>query len=347
MRERRPTVADLDYHLTTLFPPVRLRGWLELRYLDMLPDPLWQVAVLTGGALLDDPARRDAAARRCAPSRAVGRTRPGSGVSDPELQRAALGCLTAVGSPGRGRLRRAWTRAAAAPPTTCSTRTRPGAAPRSCCSVRWRWPRERRAARPRAPGEPAALPHLLDPLDEHDLTRQVSPLMSPLVWDLAHIGNFEELWLARAVAGVDPLRAEIDSSTTRSSTRGPSVRRCRSSARRDTGVPVRVRSHVLDVLERTPLEGRPLVQDGFVFGMVVQHEHMHDETILATLQLRGGPRTLPPTSRCLPAAPSRRTTTCSSPAGVRAGDRTDPWALDNERPAHRSPARRSGSTACR
>ena len=32
---RAPTAADLDVHLTTLFPPVRLRGYLELRYLDM------------------------------------------------------------------------------------------------------------------------------------------------------------------------------------------------------------------------------------------------------------------------------------------------------------------------
>ena len=35
---RRPTDADLEYHLTTLFPPVRPRGWLEIRYLDSVPD---------------------------------------------------------------------------------------------------------------------------------------------------------------------------------------------------------------------------------------------------------------------------------------------------------------------
>ena len=38
---RRPTVADLDYHLTTLFPPVRPRGFLEIRYLDSVSDTLW------------------------------------------------------------------------------------------------------------------------------------------------------------------------------------------------------------------------------------------------------------------------------------------------------------------
>ena len=42
---------------------------------------------------------------------------------------------------------------------------------------------------------------LLEPLDDEQLTRQVSPLQSPLVWDLAHIGYFEELWLLRNGSG--------------------------------------------------------------------------------------------------------------------------------------------------
>src|SRR5439155_16867414 len=36
-----PTEADLTEHLTTLFPPVRPRGWLELRTIDALDDSLW------------------------------------------------------------------------------------------------------------------------------------------------------------------------------------------------------------------------------------------------------------------------------------------------------------------
>ena len=48
-------------------------------------------------------------------------------------------------------------------------------------------------------------------VEDPDLTAQHSPLMSPLVWDLAHIGNQEELWLWRAVAGREALRPEIDS----------------------------------------------------------------------------------------------------------------------------------------
>ena len=39
--------------------------------------------------------------------------------------------------------------------------------------------------------------------DDAELWHQYDPLMSPLVWDLAHIGQQEELWLLR---GGDPNR---------------------------------------------------------------------------------------------------------------------------------------------
>src|SRR5579862_712486 len=47
-------------------------------------------------------------------------------------------------------------------------------------------------------------------VDDTDLVRQHSPLMSPLVWDLAHVANQEELWLLREVGGRDPMHPEID-----------------------------------------------------------------------------------------------------------------------------------------
>ncbi len=51
---------------------------------------------------------------------------------------------------------------------------------------------------------------LTEAVDEGDLIRQHSPLMSPLVWDLAHVGNQEELWLVRDVGGREPVRRDID-----------------------------------------------------------------------------------------------------------------------------------------
>jgi glutamate--cysteine ligase len=59
--DRRPTRSDLDYHLTTLFPPVRPRRWLEIRYLDSVPDDVWPAVVFTLVTLLDDPVAADIA----------------------------------------------------------------------------------------------------------------------------------------------------------------------------------------------------------------------------------------------------------------------------------------------
>src|SRR5258708_38787893 len=51
---------------------------------------------------------------------------------------------------------------------------------------------------------------LLAPLPEAELVKQPSPIMSPLVWDLAHVGNYEELWLLQGVAGIPTTSQDID-----------------------------------------------------------------------------------------------------------------------------------------
>lgn len=88
-----PTTTDLDYHLTTLFPPVRLRGWLELRYLDALPDGLWQVAVAVCAALLDDDLAADAAREACAPVEGRWTDAARLATADTALATAATACL--------------------------------------------------------------------------------------------------------------------------------------------------------------------------------------------------------------------------------------------------------------
>jgi glutamate--cysteine ligase len=64
----RPTTADLDYHLTTLFPPVRAHGHLEVRYLDTQPPGQWLVPVAVVAALLSGPEVTAAARDICAPA---------------------------------------------------------------------------------------------------------------------------------------------------------------------------------------------------------------------------------------------------------------------------------------
>jgi glutamate--cysteine ligase len=86
----RPSTADLDYHLTTLFPPVRPQGYLEVRYLDTQPVGQWLVPVAVLAALLADPAVTAAARDACAPT--VGRWLQAAhhGLRDDTLATAAI-----------------------------------------------------------------------------------------------------------------------------------------------------------------------------------------------------------------------------------------------------------------
>ena len=89
-----PTLDDLEYHLTTLFPPIRPRGFLELRMIDSLPDPWWRVPVAVAATLLGgDPAVTEAAARAVAPVAGWWRHAARHATSDPRLQRAADACF--------------------------------------------------------------------------------------------------------------------------------------------------------------------------------------------------------------------------------------------------------------
>ncbi|MGW0858329.1 ergothioneine biosynthesis protein EgtB [Streptomyces sp. NPDC002690] len=180
---------------------------------------------------------------------------------------------------------------------------------------------------------------LTDSVDDGELTAQHSPLMSPLVWDLAHIGNQEEQWLLRAVGGRDAIRPEIDGlydAFEHPRSARPSLPLLAPAEAR--GYASDVRGRVLDILESAPLHGggRPLERAGFAFGMIAQHEQQHDETMLITHQLRSGPAALSAPEPPRPEDSVRLPSEVLVPGGpFTMGTSTEPWALDNERPAHR------------
>src|SRR6202163_4088261 len=93
---RRPTHADLDYHLTTLFPPVRPRRWLEIRYLDSLPDTLWPALVFTLVTLLDDPVAAEVAAEATEPVATAWDIAARVGLADRRLHASATRCVQAA-----------------------------------------------------------------------------------------------------------------------------------------------------------------------------------------------------------------------------------------------------------
>ena len=176
----------------------------------------------------------------------------------------------------------------------------------------------------------------LNDFDDDQLTRQHSPLMSPLVWDLAHVGQQEDLWLLRggdaACPGVLPPDADVLYDA------------FRSTRAQRAGMPLlspsQARSFIADVraraLDRLSSTAEPAAQGLFPYAMVEQHEQQHVETMYATHQLRDGEALLGAGVR-LPPGRSVPRDAVPIPAGefvlgVDAG--YEPWSLDNERPAH-------------
>ena len=179
---------------------------------------------------------------------------------------------------------------------------------------------------------------LVAPVSDEDLNRVHSPLMSPLVWDLGHIAACEDLWLCQRAGGLAPLRPDLaqvyDAAETPRPERGdvPYLRREEAlEFMRD------VRARTLEVLDRVDLSerGDRMNAHGFVWDMVVQHEHQHNETMLQTLQLAERGTYAPERAEAL-VEPRPGPEMVRIPGGpFLMGDAGAGFAYDNERPAHR------------
>jgi iron(II)-dependent oxidoreductase len=167
--------------------------------------------------------------------------------------------------------------------------------------------------------------------------------MSPLVWDLAHVANYEDQWLTGALARprVGPHLDGVYDAFAHPRADRPALPLLRPEAAHDYGATVRNRAlDVLDGLDDAELEDgpgtAPLLSRGFVYGMVVQHEHQHDETMLATLQLMDSPGyrpVAPPPPQADPNRPTSREVHVAA-GRFEMGTDDEAWAYDNERPQH-------------
>ena len=177
---------------------------------------------------------------------------------------------------------------------------------------------------------------LITGLSDEDLHRQHDPLMSPIIWDVGHIAHFEELWLTRNLSGAiefsempgmyNPFehpRAE------RASLPLPTLDQMLARL-------AEIRSRVLDHLDALEWEeNNPLLREGFVYHMVLQHEYQHNETILQTLQLKKGEPYAAPRAAFHRASSSPPTDMVPFQGGdVTIGTVDTRVAYDNERPKH-------------
>lgn len=177
---------------------------------------------------------------------------------------------------------------------------------------------------------------LLSRCSDEDLVRQPSPILSPIMWDLAHIAWFEELWLVRRVGRRAAARPDLDG-----------LYDAFAHERADRGTlpllspeqawqySADVRAQTFEVLEATELSAAdPLLDNGYVYGLVVQHELQHQETIAQSLQTMGVPAARSALDTARPVSRPESAELLVEAGIATIGTDNEPWAYDNERATH-------------
>lgn len=160
----------------------------------------------------------------------------------------------------------------------------------------------------------------------------------PVIWHLAHIGAFESYWIAQRIAGLPPVDERYERifdpiKTPREQSKDlPSRREMEDYLRR-------ARETTLTCLDKIDFtKNDPLLRDGYVFDLILEHERQHQETLAYLLHL------LEPSKKRLERASDRSTPVASvKPSDdmitFAAGDfplgaSADRFAYDNEFPQH-------------
>jgi iron(II)-dependent oxidoreductase len=179
---------------------------------------------------------------------------------------------------------------------------------------------------------------LVEPLDDQQLNRVYSPILSPLAWDLGHIANFEELWLVQTIANREPMHGDLgrfyDAIENPRKIRGE-LPILRDAELRSYMADVRERTlDVLDSVDVSAEAADPLLREGFVYEMLLAHEHQHNETMLQLLQMVDGYEPLRSVGTD-PVEPDAGGQMAAVAGGAHAiGAPPEGFAYDNERPRH-------------
>jgi iron(II)-dependent oxidoreductase len=160
-------------------------------------------------------------------------------------------------------------------------------------------------------------------LDEERLTAVLSPIMSPLAWDLGHVAAYEDLWLNHRLAGRELLREDLaalyDAFETPRQVRGD-LEFLRGEELREYMATVRA------------LAVEAPVADGELHELVIRHELQHTETMLQAMRLAG---VTPPSftgPKAVNGSGLELVEVAEGPFEIGSGP--EGFAYDNERPRH-------------
>ena len=176
---------------------------------------------------------------------------------------------------------------------------------------------------------------------EEDLRRPPAPGIRPILWHLGHVGAFESYWILQRVKGdptfaprydaiFDPIKTPREDSSNL-----PPIPEIE-------GYLTRVRAEVLEFLNSVRDDGPhpPLLRDGYIFNMVIEHEYQHQETLAYLLRMlppdlkrRPNGGSFQPAVKLPPPPPiGSMIRIPSGPCEI--GSRGYPFAYDNEQPPH-------------
>jgi iron(II)-dependent oxidoreductase len=176
---------------------------------------------------------------------------------------------------------------------------------------------------------------LLAPVPEARLGARGSPSHASLTWDLASVASFEETWLLRNLGGTPP-KAEKHSDVYDAFRFEPTISKLPTlGASSVRAYADDVRERVLALLERVDLNApNPLLRNGLVYGITLQHELEQQEKMLETVQLLGIEYPLPKPLDPPDQAPGRRNEVSIGRGTFVLGAVDEPWAYDNELAPH-------------
>jgi iron(II)-dependent oxidoreductase len=178
---------------------------------------------------------------------------------------------------------------------------------------------------------------LVSRLDEPILRRQHISILSPMIWDLGHIANFEETWILGRLGGLPPRSDALS----RMFDPGLNPRPTRAALPLPYGEELQryleaVRDETLRLLESGSYGGDArLAERNLVFELVAEHEEQHQETLLQAMQILEDPTYEPIRRRATPTAAEAEPEMVSIPAGpCWIGCESEGFSYDNERRAH-------------
>jgi gamma-glutamyl hercynylcysteine S-oxide synthase len=177
---------------------------------------------------------------------------------------------------------------------------------------------------------------------ESDLRRPPAEGFRPLLWHLGHVGAFEGYWILQRIKGEPTISARYDRIFDPIKTPKEDANNLPPVVEIESYL-ARVREEVLGFLVTVrPQSPERLLQNGYIFHLVLEHEYQHQETLICLLQMLDPHLKQRPEPKDEKEFDSSVTLPSSSPGEmvrveggpVEIGSFGYPFAYDNEQPPH-------------